>query len=115
MSYALDSDSLNAVWIDDSITPTIARPETRRWRDKGEPTSDGLVRHMYRDSVERPIYEFELPEGRSKKGTWMSPYAATPRVMVRINHNQDPTKYNVEADNAAYLEDWLTRNPGFMA
>lgn len=66
-----------------------------------------ITRH---DPTGRPIHEFI-----GSKSVWMDQFKAAPRVMVRVNAEHDPERYDVQADNARYLADWLARNPGFVA
>jgi hypothetical protein len=95
---------LSPVWIDETIDQTpVPKP---RYSDKGRLGSDGLLMHTTLDQTNRPIFEFELPKGTSKRSTWMAPHCQAPRLMVRLNNTA-----RSQADAAEIIENWHRAHP----
>jgi hypothetical protein len=104
MPYVFNENSLVPVFVDDTVNRT---PEPApRYRDKGRLGADGLLMHTTLDQTNRPIFEYELPKGSTKRSTWMAAHCQQPMLMIRLNNAE-----RSPADAAEIIEAWHRRNP----
>jgi hypothetical protein len=70
-------------------TPTVepAKPQ-RRYSDAGTPCGNGLVAHVMNDQSNRPITEYSLEPGASKRSAWMGRFMDQPQLQVKIHKDK---------------------------
>jgi hypothetical protein len=97
------------------FVPSVAAPVKRseRYKDAGKPTGDGLMAHVIMDQSNRPITEFSLAPGQSKR-CWMGRYMAEPQLMVklhkdRFNNTEAREQGPLMDDDYEIIEDETTR------
>lgn len=57
-----------------------------------EMDSAGLFVHTTLDQANRPIREFELPEGQTKRSTWMGAHMAPAMLQIGLTNNVVETR-----------------------
>lgn len=91
-------------------------PRGREWARNTRSVNDEISSHVARadsvgglkmtekmDDSNRPIREFSLAPGATKRDTWMKPYRAEPQLQIRINKNANPPG---SAEALAYQARW---------
>jgi hypothetical protein len=103
MGYQMIGGSTSPVWVPDA---PVAKSQPPRYPTRGKLGADGLMHHEIADRTGRVITEFSLPDGRSKRDTWMNPYCLAPQLMIALDKNPS------EAKTARRLEEYCARNSG---
>lgn len=83
MGYYTQIGGGATVYVQES-NPEPAKPQ-KRYSDKGTLGADGLLKHTVHDGSNRPIHEYELPAGATKRSTWMGHHMEPPREQVCIH------------------------------
>jgi len=70
-----------------------ARADSRRRVDAERPMdASGLFVHTTLDQANRPIREFELPKGQTKRSTWLAPHMAPAMLQIGLTNNVVETR-----------------------